>query len=80
MRGDAMQTYTTIQSDTWDQIALKAYGSEMTTPALMAENGLRDPDLLAVWRFEYGQTLYVPAPSVPVSQVMALPEYRRTDD
>jgi hypothetical protein len=46
----------------------------------MAENGTRDPELLAVWRFEYGQNLRIPEPTVPVSQVMTLPEYRRTDD
>lgn len=75
-----MRSYTTIQADTWDQIALKVYGSEVATKDLMAENGTRDPELLAVWRFEYGQNLRVPEPTVPVSQVMTLPEYRRTDD
>ena len=75
-----MQKYTTIQADTWDQIALKVYGSEVATKDLMAENGTRDPELLAVWRFEYGQSWRIPVPTVPVSQVMTLPEYRRTDD
>lgn len=75
-----MRSYTTIQADTWDQIALKVYGSEVATKDLMAENGTRAPELLAVWRFEYGQSLRIPEPTVPVSQVMTLPEYRRTDD
>lgn len=75
-----MRAYTTIQADTWDQIALKVYGSEVATADLMAENGTRDPALLAVWRFEYGQALRIPEPSVPVSQIITLPEYRRTDD
>ena len=75
-----MRSYTTIQSDTWDQIALKVYGSEVATQDLMAENGTRDPELLAVWRFEYGESVVIPELSAPVSQVMTLPEYRRTDD
>lgn len=75
-----MQEYRTIQSDTWDQIALKTYGSELSTQSLMAENGIRNPDLLSIWRFEYGQQLAVPELAIPESQVATLPEYRRSDD
>lgn len=75
-----MQRYTTIQSDTWDQIAFKVYGSELSTRDIMAENGTNNPELLTVWRFEYGQALTVPELTTPASQVMTLPEYRRTDD
>lgn len=72
--------YLTTQGDTWDQIALKVYGSELQTRELMAENGTRDPALLAIWRFEYGVEVTIPdtAPSAVV--VSTLPEYRRTDD
>lgn len=75
-----MQEYRTIQSDTWDQIALKTYGSELSTQSLMAENGISNPDLLAIWRFEYGQVLIIPELAIPESQVATLPEYRRADD
>lgn len=75
-----MREYRTIQADTWDQIALKVYGSELSTRDIMAENGTRDPELLAVWRFDYGQMLAVPDLTQPASRVMTLPEYRRTDD
>lgn len=75
-----MREYRTIQSDTWDQIALKTYGSELSTQSLMAENGIRNPDLLAIWRFEYGQGLIIPELAISESQVATLPEYRRADD
>lgn len=74
------KTYLTTQGDTWDQIALKCYGSELSTRDIMAENGTRNPELLTVWRFEYGQTLVVPDLSSDLSVVSTLPEYRRTDD
>lgn len=75
-----MRKYTTIQSDTWDQIALKVYGSELSTRDLMAENGTNNPELLTVWRFEYGQPLVIPDLTVSSAEIATLPEYRRTDD
>lgn len=69
--------YTTIQGDTWDQIALKAYGSEMATRDIMAENGTKDPDCLTVWRFEYGYSIAVPELSPDATVTETLPEYRR---
>jgi hypothetical protein len=75
-----MREYITIQADTWDQIALKEYQSELSTRDLMAENGTKDPELLTVWRFEYGQALSIPDVSTAGADVRTLPEYRRTDD
>jgi phage tail protein X len=72
-----MTEYTTIQGDTWDQIALKAYGSEMATRDMMAENGTRDPECLAVWRFAYGTSIRVPELTPDASVTDTLPEYRR---
>ena len=47
-----MRAYTTIQADTYDQIALVQIGSDLATRYLMAENVTRDPRLLTVWRFD----------------------------
>lgn len=56
-----MKTYTTAQGDTFDQIALKYYDSELQSQALMVyaacELGL---DCLARWRFEQGFNLPLP--------------------
>lgn len=70
-------SYTTIQGDTWDQIALKAYGSEMATRDIMAENGVLNPECLAVWRFPYGYELTVPELTASTSEVSTLPAWRR---
>lgn len=75
-----MREYLTTQGDTWDQIALKCYGSELATRDLMAANGVENPALLTVWRFEYGQRLVVPDTTTADSVISTLPEYRRTDD
>lgn len=74
-----MKEYTTIQADTYDQIALMQYGDDLATRELMAENGTRDPELLTVWRFPYGITLAIPDRSVDASAVASLPEYRRPE-
>lgn len=72
-------SYTTIQGDTWDQIALKVYGSDVATRDIMAENGTRDPQLLAVWRFPYGELLATPARTPDTSTLSQLPPWRRPD-
>jgi hypothetical protein len=72
-----MREYTTIQADTYDQVALVQIGSDLATRDLMAENGTRDPRLLTVWRFDYGQVLAIPDQTPSASDVASLPEYRR---
>lgn len=72
-----MREYTTIQADTWDQIALMQYGSDLATRDLMADNGTRDPRLLTIWRFDYGLLLTIPDRTASDAAVSALPEYRR---
>ena len=74
-----MKEYTTIQADTYDQIALVQYGSDLATRDMMAENGTRDPELLTVWRFDYGRRLYLPEQTADVAAVSSLPEYRRPE-
>lgn len=74
-----MAEYTTIQGDTWDQIALKVYVSDVATRDIMAENGTRDPELLTVWRFAYGEQLTVPERTPDTSTVAQLPPWRRPD-
>lgn len=69
--------YTTIQGDTWDQIALKVYGSELATRDIMAENGTNNPESLAVWRFPYGTELDTPPLSADTSTTEELPVWRR---
>lgn len=72
-----MKEYTTMQGDTWDQIALKSYGSDTATRDLMAENGTSDPELLSVWRFAYGQPIAVPERAADASEVSQLAPWRR---
>lgn len=74
-----MKEYTTIQADTYDQIALGQYGNDLATREIMAENGTRDPELLTVWRFDYGKTLYIPGETPSAASVATLPEYRRPE-
>jgi len=50
-------TYTTIQGDMWDIIALKVYGSEMFADFLMANNF----SLLDIVVFPAGIVLNTPA-------------------
>lgn len=72
-----MRDHTTIQAETYDQIALTEYGDDLATREMMAENGTRDPRLLAVWRFDYGVALEIPDRSPDAATVETLPEYRR---
>jgi len=74
-----MAQHTTIQAETYDQIALMEYGDELATREIMAENGTRDPRLLCVWRFDYGEVLEIPARSPDAASVESLPEYRRPE-
>ena len=74
-----MADYITIQGDTWDQIALKVYDSDVATRDIMAENGTRDPELLAVWRFAYGTRLAVLERTPDTSTIAQLPPWRRPD-
>ena len=74
-----MRNYATIQADTFDQIALKEYGNELATREIMAENGTDDPEVLTVWRFEYGYSLVIPEEVPSAASVSTLPEYRRPE-
>lgn len=72
-----MKQYVTIQADTFDQIALGQYVDDLATREIMAENGTRNPELLTVWRFDYGQALAIPDRKPSQAVVSTLPEYRR---
>lgn len=74
-----MRDYTTIQADTFDQIALKEYGNELATREIMAENGTDNPEVLTVWRFEYGYSLAILEEVPNAASVSTLPEYRRPE-
>lgn len=51
-----MNTYTTIQGDTWDKISAEVYGSESYTSLLMENN----PKILDYFVFPAGIVLVVP--------------------
>lgn len=51
-----MATYTTVQGETWDQIALKVYGSEIYAGYLMQNNY----PLLETFIFSAGETVNTP--------------------
>ena len=51
-----MQTYTTTQGQTWDQISKAVYGSELHIGELMESN----PKLLDIFVFSAGTVLNVP--------------------
>lgn len=70
-------SYITIQGDTWDQIALKSYGSELATRDIMAANGTENPEILTVWRFPYGETLKTPELTEDTATLAQLPIWRR---
>ena len=56
-----MSKYVTAQGDTWDQIALKKYDSELQSPALMVTAACDlGVECLARWRFEQGFSLDIP--------------------
>lgn len=64
-----MGTYTTIQGDTWDKIAVEVYGSESYTSLLMENN----PKLLDYFVFPAGIVLNVPEKPVNTDEA---PEWR----
>ena len=64
-----MNTYTTIQGDTWDLISAKVYGSESYTSLLMENN----PKLLDYFVFPAGVVITIP--DKPYEQD-ELPEWR----
>lgn len=75
-----MNTYLTAQGDTWDQMALKSYGSPYLIRDMLAENGRVDLRRLLVWRFGPGVKILVPDPSPSLSKVAERPAWRRGDD
>lgn len=75
-----MSEYVTTQGDTWDQVALKAYGSEYATQSMMAENGRRDPRLLMIWRFDNATHLKQPQLRADATLTAQLPVWRRPND
>ena len=69
-----MQTYTTIQGDTWDMIALAAYGDELKATHLMQERA--NITLLDIQIFPAGIEVAIPDvyDDLPEEDV---PEWRR---
>ena len=51
-----MDTYVTLQGDTWDLIAYKVYGNELYADRLMSEN----IQYIGVWVFGAGTVLNIP--------------------
>lgn len=72
-----MATHTTIQAETFDQIALDEYGSDLAVRDMMASAGTDNPELLTVWRFPYGVELPVPELTPETSVLESLPVWRR---
>lgn len=66
-----MTTYTTIQGDTWDMIALQKMGSEYYMDRLMSANQKHIDTAV----FEAGIKLTIPAISIPVAD--NLPPWKR---
>lgn len=64
-----MESYTTIQGDTWDMIAKKVYGDESYTSLLMESN----QKLLDYFIFPAG--IVVTVPELP-EETDTLPEWR----
>lgn len=75
-----MKVYKTAQGDTYDQIALKVYGSCLATRDMMAENGARDPRFLLVWRFDAAVPVRVPELTPDTSTVQQMPAWRRPEN
>jgi phage tail protein X len=63
-------TYTTVQGDTWDQIARRLYGDELAMHHLIAAN----PRQRNVLIFSAGTVLT--APAVDTAQTAALPPWK----
>lgn len=66
------KTYTTIQGDTWDNIALAVYGSEKHADFLMQNNY----PFLDILVFSSGTILNIP--ELPESKNQSLPAWRTT--
>lgn len=66
-----MGNYKTVQGDTWDTIAKKAYGAEKHLDYLMKHNF----HLLDYFVFPAG--IVVNAPSLPNKKAGGIPEWRR---
>lgn len=73
-----MATHTTIQAETFDQIALAEYGADLAVRDMMAAAGTENPELLTVWRFPYGVELPVPELTPGTSELDAIPVWRRS--
>lgn len=69
-----MNTYTTIQGQTWDMIALEVYGSEFYAGYLMSQN----TKLLHYFIFPEGILLHVPALSDSEAMVQQ-PDWRNEE-
>ncbi|ADL03470.1 tail protein X [Lacrimispora saccharolytica] len=66
-----MGNYKTVQGDTWDMIAKKAYGAEKYLDHLMRNNfGLLD-------YFVFPAGILVNTPSLPNREIIGLPEWRK---
>ncbi len=65
------KTYTTIQGDTWDNIAFKVYGDEKYTTFLMANNY----PYLDILIFSSGTILNTP--SLSTEEKSELPPWRK---
>lgn len=65
-----MDTYVTIQGDTWDLIAYKVYGNELYADRLMNEN----IQFIGVWVFSAGIVLNIP--EIEVDEDTELPPWR----
>lgn len=63
-------TYTTIQGETWDQIALKVYGREVALYHLIQANPAHTDTLI----FEAGVALLVP--EIPVDRIVEVPQWK----
>lgn len=68
-----MGTYTTVQGDTWDQIAHRALGSEARTGELLAANRR----LRAVLIFPAGVELVLPEGRETDRADISLPPWKR---
>ena len=70
-----MTTVTTISGDTWDTLALRAYGNEKRADALM--QCVKNFPLLDYQVFDSGLTVYVPDITETKSETYDLPDWRR---
>lgn len=66
-----MNTYTTVQGDTWDMISYKVYGSSKYIGLLMKSNY----DLVDIFIFSAG--VEVKTPELQESELDDIPEWRK---